>query len=175
MSTLCDPTDGSPQGSAVHGIVQARISECAAISCSRGIFLTQGSNLRFQCLLHWQADSLPLSYRGSLHTHIYRSFPNSFPEDCISYWYVGACSWQDNEKNFCSSEMLSVSLEYLLLNPVCALILGSLFAIPLFLSLDLMCSFSWLTSPSLWSGSSNSLQIKAAREIHLRLDMLLYF
>ena len=25
-----------------------------------GIFLTQGLNLHFLCLLHWQADSLPL-------------------------------------------------------------------------------------------------------------------
>ena len=34
------------------------------LSCSvaRGIFLDQGSNL---CLLHWQADSLPLSHQGS--------------------------------------------------------------------------------------------------------------
>ena len=29
----------------------------------QGIFLTQGSN---PCLLHWQADSLPLSHQGSL-------------------------------------------------------------------------------------------------------------
>ena len=29
------------------------------------VFLTQGSNLRLLCLLHWQADSLPLSYQGS--------------------------------------------------------------------------------------------------------------
>ena len=34
------------------------------LSCSTacGIFPTQGSNL---CSLHWQADSLPLSYQGS--------------------------------------------------------------------------------------------------------------
>ena len=30
--TLCDPTDGSLPGSAVHGIFQARILEWAAIS-----------------------------------------------------------------------------------------------------------------------------------------------
>ena len=30
------------------------------------IFLTQGSNLRLLCLLHWQVDSLPESYLGSL-------------------------------------------------------------------------------------------------------------
>ena len=33
--TLCDPMDGSPPGSAVHGIFQARILEWAAISFSK--------------------------------------------------------------------------------------------------------------------------------------------
>ena len=32
--TLCDPTDGSPPGSVVPGILQARILEWAAISFS---------------------------------------------------------------------------------------------------------------------------------------------
>ena len=31
-------------------------------STARGIFLDQGLNL---CFLHWQVDSLPLSYQGS--------------------------------------------------------------------------------------------------------------
>ena len=34
--TLCDPTDYSPPGSTVHGILQARILEWVAISFSRG-------------------------------------------------------------------------------------------------------------------------------------------
>ena len=42
--TLCDPMDCSPPGSSVHGILQARILEWVAISFSRGIFPTQGSN-----------------------------------------------------------------------------------------------------------------------------------
>ena len=33
--TLCDPIDGSPLGSTVHGILQARILEWVAISFSR--------------------------------------------------------------------------------------------------------------------------------------------
>ena len=33
--TLCDPMDCSPPGSSVHGISQARILECVAISSSR--------------------------------------------------------------------------------------------------------------------------------------------
>ena len=32
--TLCDPIDGSPPGSTVPGILQARILECVAISSS---------------------------------------------------------------------------------------------------------------------------------------------
>ena len=34
--TLCDPVDGSPLGSSVPGILQARILEWVAISFSRG-------------------------------------------------------------------------------------------------------------------------------------------
>ena len=34
--TLCDPMDYSPQGSSVHGILQARISEWVAMPSSRG-------------------------------------------------------------------------------------------------------------------------------------------
>ena len=50
----------SPPGSSVHGIFQARILECVAIWL-QGVFPTQGLNPR---LLHWQVDSLPLSYLG---------------------------------------------------------------------------------------------------------------
>ena len=46
---ICDPMDCSPSGSSVHGILQARILEWVAISSSRGMFPTQGSN---QHLLH---------------------------------------------------------------------------------------------------------------------------
>ena len=34
--TVCDPVDRGPPGSAVHGILQARILEWVAISYSRG-------------------------------------------------------------------------------------------------------------------------------------------
>ena len=37
--TLCDPIDGSPPGSSVHGILQARILEWVAVSLSIGFFL----------------------------------------------------------------------------------------------------------------------------------------
>ena len=32
--TLCDPTDGSPPGSSIHGIFQARVLEWGAIAFS---------------------------------------------------------------------------------------------------------------------------------------------
>ena len=63
--TLCDPMNCSLPGSSVHGIFQARILEWVASPLLQGIFLTQGLNLCLLCLLHWQADSLPLSYLGS--------------------------------------------------------------------------------------------------------------
>ena len=58
--TLCSPMDCSPADSSVHGILQARILEWLAMPSSRGSSLTRGLNLRLLCLLHWQADSLPL-------------------------------------------------------------------------------------------------------------------
>ena len=53
--------DCSPPGFSVHGILQARILECVAISYSRGIFPTQGLNWHLLHILHWQVDSVPLT------------------------------------------------------------------------------------------------------------------
>ena len=56
-------------GSAVtaHGL------RCS-VAC--GIFLEQGSNLRLLHLLHWRADSLPLSHQGSPYSRV---FEQHFP------------------------------------------------------------------------------------------------
>ena len=62
--TVCDLMNCSPPGSSVHEISQASILEWIAISSSRGIFPTQGSNLSLLRLLHWQVDSLPLMPSG---------------------------------------------------------------------------------------------------------------
>ena len=51
--TLCNPMDGSPPGSSVHGILQARIL-VGSHSLLQGIFLTQGSDtvlLQFRQIL----------------------------------------------------------------------------------------------------------------------------
>ena len=57
--TPCDPMDYNPPGSSVHGISQAIILEWVIISFLQGIFLAH------EFLLHWQADSLPLSCQRS--------------------------------------------------------------------------------------------------------------
>ena len=49
--TLCDPTDCSPPGASVHGILQAKNSGVGCHSLLQRIFLTQGSN---PGLLHYR-------------------------------------------------------------------------------------------------------------------------
>ena len=66
---FCKPMYCNLPGSSVHGISKARVLEWVAIF--QGIFLTQGLNPR---LLHWQADSLPLSPQGSPNVRQTRSF-----------------------------------------------------------------------------------------------------
>ena len=60
--TLCDPIDCILPGSSIHGIFQARVLEWIAISFSRGIFPTQGSN---PGLLHCRQTLYRLSHQGS--------------------------------------------------------------------------------------------------------------
>ena len=72
--TLCDPMDCSLSGSSLHGILQERILEWVAVSSSRGISPTQGSNLGLLCLLHCQAGSLPLVPPGKSPFIMYELF-----------------------------------------------------------------------------------------------------
>ena len=60
----CNPMGCSPSGSSVHGISQARILEWVAISSCRRSFRPRDRVL-VSCLLHWQADFLPLNLQGS--------------------------------------------------------------------------------------------------------------
>ena len=65
VSDSLRPMDCSPSDSSVHGILHAGILEWVAISFSRGIFLTQGSNLG---LLHGRQTLYHQSLQGSLET-----------------------------------------------------------------------------------------------------------
>ena len=59
---LCYPMDCSLPGSSVHGVFQAIVVEWIAISFSRGIFQTQGSNPGLQ---HCRQMLYCLSHQGS--------------------------------------------------------------------------------------------------------------
>ena len=69
--TLCDPMDCSPPGSSVHGILQARILNWVAMSSSRVIFTTQGSNLHLLRILPCRWVFLPLAQPGKPFIYIY--------------------------------------------------------------------------------------------------------
>ena len=56
---LCSPKDFSPPGSAVHGILQARILGWVAIPTPEDLSDLE-IELPFLGLLHWQVDSFPL-------------------------------------------------------------------------------------------------------------------
>ena len=60
--TLCDPMDGSPLGSSVHEILQARILEWVAILFSRRSAWTRGL---YPGLLHGRQILYHLSHQGS--------------------------------------------------------------------------------------------------------------
>ena len=59
--TLCDPIDGSPPGSSVPGILQARILEWAAISFSNAWMHAESSRVRLCATLWTEAHKAPLS------------------------------------------------------------------------------------------------------------------
>ena len=63
--TLCDPVDCSLPGSLLFP--QDSPGKNTGVGCHflfQGIFPTQGSNPHLLCLLHWQANSLPLVTPG---------------------------------------------------------------------------------------------------------------
>ena len=81
------------QRSSIHGVLQARILECVAISSSRGSFRPRDQT-HVSCLLHWQAGSLPLVPSGSPSTNLnvcFMSAPQSSFFGCTMQ-HVGSSS-----------------------------------------------------------------------------------
>ena len=65
--TLLPPIDCGLPGFSVHEIFQAKILEWVAISYSKGSSQPRKiPTQRLLCLLHWQAEALPLCYLGNL-------------------------------------------------------------------------------------------------------------
>ena len=60
---LCSPMDCNLSDSSVHGILRQEYWSELPLSAI-GVCLTHGSNQHLLCLLHWQADSLPLVQPG---------------------------------------------------------------------------------------------------------------
>ena len=58
----------SSPGSTIHGDPPGKNTGVGCYALLQGILLTQGSDLRLLCLLHWQAGSLPLAPPGK---HVY--------------------------------------------------------------------------------------------------------
>ena len=63
--TLCDPMDCSTPGSSVLHYLPGKNTKVSCHFFLWGIFLTQGLNPCLLCLLHWQADSVPLRHLRS--------------------------------------------------------------------------------------------------------------
>ena len=55
--TLCNPIDGSPPGSSVHRILQARILERVAISFSTGNFYSRTNIVIYMYIVHAYTDT----------------------------------------------------------------------------------------------------------------------
>ena len=66
--TLCNPMDYSPPAFSVPWDSPGKNIGVGCRFLLQGIFPTQGWN---PCLLHWQADSVPLSHQGSPYIRIY--------------------------------------------------------------------------------------------------------
>ena len=76
--TLCDPVDFILPGSFVPGIFPGKKTGVCCHFLLQRTFPTQGSSSHLLCLLHWQADSLLLSYLGSLILIFYCCVTNDY-------------------------------------------------------------------------------------------------
>ena len=87
-----------------HGLWPARLlcpwdfpGKNTGVFCNfllQGIFLIQGLNIWLLCLLHWQADSLPLSHQGS-HAPFFHKDPNvgAFDSGSRQSWALHHLNW----------------------------------------------------------------------------------
>ena len=72
--TLCDPMDYRPPGSSVHGILQARVLECVAISSPRGSSQprdrTQVSHIVGRFFTVWATREAQMELVSNAHTNL---------------------------------------------------------------------------------------------------------
>ena len=104
--TLCDPKDGSPPGSPVPGILQARALEWVAISFSQCMKVKSESELAHSCpTLSYRMDcSLPVS---SVHG-IFQARVLEWVAIAFSQWtwvWVNSRSWRWKRRPGCCSPL----------------------------------------------------------------------
>ena len=78
--TLCDPIEGSPPGSSVPGILQARILEWVAISCAKQIQLCNDWSIRIS-----QVETL-IGPNTELRLYIFRNFAYLYINKATCVW-----------------------------------------------------------------------------------------
>ena len=113
--TLCNSTDCTLSDSSVHRLFQAEILEWVAISYSRGSS-QPGSNPHLLCFLHWKADSLPLSHRGSPvllfiinPVLVWKQFYLMKQALCVVCLYVCMCVCSKHSYSLCNLPVQSLS------------------------------------------------------------------
>ena len=89
--TLCDTMDWRPQGSSVHGILQAIILKWVAIPFSRGILPTQESN---SGLLHCTRILYHLRHEGSFPEYPYKCMNSQK----VCYYWKESCEQEKKKK-----------------------------------------------------------------------------
>ena len=102
------PMDCSPPGSSVHELFPGKNYGVGCHFLLQGIFLIQGSDL---CLLHWQADSLPVSHLRIQSTYLFIWLGQVLAVTCgtlsCSMWNL--VLWPEIEHGFPASGAWSLS------------------------------------------------------------------
>ena len=83
--TLCDRRDGSPPGSPVPGILQARTLERVAISFSNCHLLYSGNYKSFRSSVWEIGDTAPMCISVSYDTYL-PNFSNRAPKTLVIFW-----------------------------------------------------------------------------------------
>ena len=106
--TLCDPIDGSPSGSAIPGILQARTLEWVAISFSNAWKWKVKVKSLSKCLHDPMDCSLPgSSVHGILEARVLEWVAIAFSGIYVYLWLIHIEVWQKATK-FCKSNYPSI-------------------------------------------------------------------
>ena len=101
--TLCAPMNCSTLGISVHGSFPSKNTAMGCHFLLQGIFPTQGLNPHLFHLLHWQAESLPLSPPGKPLSLVHTSEDGTGLPTHMGQWWtviIGSRLWYWQEAGF---------------------------------------------------------------------------